>query len=91
MIERLPHHAASEWEEVSLAGPREGRGTPSGQAALSGQLTPNHAMIASYLRAVNEAPSLKRSKNRQSPAASRATVDASRSVAFANSSAQVSR
>lgn len=51
-----------------------GRGTSDGQSKFIGQLTENQAMVASYLRAVNEAPPSILSKNRQSPAARRATV-----------------
>ncbi|GEM_PF-1566674 len=84
------HHAASRAGASSLA-ETKGRGTSAGQAASAGQCAENQAMMASYFRAVKDAPSFSRSKNRQSPVASRATVDASRSVAFANSRAQVSR
>ena len=76
----------------SLAGVgMAGRGTSCGHCRSPGQLTENQSITASYLRAVKEAPSRSRSKKRQSPVDSRATVDASRPVALANSEAQVSR
>lgn len=83
-------HAASDWDVVSFDAFTP-RGTSAGHVAASGQLAENHDMIASYFRAVKDAPSSKRSKNRQSPVARRATVDGSRLVAFANSLAQVRR
>lgn len=83
-------YAASDEGEVSLA-EIKGRGTSLGQSRLAGQFAENHAMTVSYFRAVKDAPSLKRSKNRQSPVERRATVEGSRWVAFANSAAQVSR
>ena len=83
-------YAASDWVEGSLAA-ATGRGTSAGHGNCSGQLAENHDMVRSYLRAVKETPSFKRSKNLQSPAASLETVEISRSVAFANSAAQVWR
>jgi hypothetical protein len=63
------HQAASrQWMRA------DGRGTPSGHRALAGQFTENQAMMESYFRAVKDAPLSMRSKNRQSPAASRETV-----------------
>lgn len=49
-------------------------GTSSGQLVPAGQLAENQLTIASYLRAVKDAPESRRSKKRQSPVASRATV-----------------
>lgn len=45
-------------------------------------------MIASYFRAVKEASSLMRSKNRQSPVAKRDTVDGSKPRAAPKAAAQ---
>lgn len=83
-------HAASLAGASSLA-ETKGRGTSAGQAASAGQCAENQAMMASYFRAVKDAPSFRRSKNRQSPVANRATVEPSRFVAVANAAAQVSR
>lgn len=78
------HARASSVEAVS------GRTTDSGQVTFSGQRSENQEITSSYLRAVNVLPSSsKRSKKRQSPAASRPSVDRliSRAVAYADAQA----
>lgn len=88
-IKKVSIYAA--FSGVELAAAIAGRGTPAGQAVSAGQLSENQVIVASYLRTVNDAPPWMRSKNRQSPVESRATVDTSRSVAVPNSTAHVSR
>lgn len=69
-----------------------GRGTSEGQLAPSGHRSENQSITSSYLRAVNVfSPSSSRSKKRQSPAASRPTVDKLTERASAYACAQESK
>lgn len=68
IVIQFPRHGRASTAAVS------GRGTSEGQGA-SGQLSENQRITSSYFRAVKVLPSTsKRSKKRQSPAASRPTV-----------------
>jgi len=66
---------------ASLVSGETNGGTSDGHETPSGQFTENQSMTRSYLRAVKDAPVWMRSKNRQSPAAWRATVLADKPVA----------
>ena len=66
-----------------------GRSTSSGQSVPAGQLSENHRITSSYLRAVKVVePSTTRSKKRQSPAAKRPKVVKLRGLASTYAEAQ---
>lgn len=76
----------------SVRGCGLGRSTPAGQALPSGQFAENHAITASYFRAVKDAFAvLIETKNLPSPAARRPTVLNSRFWAVANAPAHLHR
>lgn len=77
---------------ASATAEADGLDTSAGQATSAGQLSENHRITTSYLRAVNVvSPASKRSKKRQSPAASRPIVAGLHLRASAYAAEQVSK
>lgn len=87
VIRFAPRHA-----RASTTAESSGRATLDGHSAPSGQRSENQQITSSYFRAVKVLPSSsKRSKKRQSPAASRPMVDKLTERASAYAEAQAKR